>query len=82
MDTAEEYSSSGEEIPVSNEGRDAAEVAKASIEKYYMNMFKALGEREKRYVWKISILIYTSDENVTFKRWSSCPSAKQRRRNA
>lgn len=42
--------SSSDEMVVSPESQDAADVAMASISRYYTNMFKALSEREKRYV--------------------------------
>lgn len=41
--------SSSEEYIVSPDSLDAADVAKASIAKYYTNMFQAMNEREKRY---------------------------------
>lgn len=40
--------SSSEEYTVSPDSLDAADVAKASIAKYYTNMFQAMNEREKR----------------------------------
>jgi hypothetical protein len=56
MDTgSSDNSSSGEEAAVSSCSRDAADVAKASIENYYANMFKAIAEREKRYTDGITL---------------------------
>lgn len=40
--------SSSEEIVISKQSQEAAEVAKASIARYYTNMFNAIAERQKR----------------------------------
>lgn len=49
MEHSTSESCSSDELQVSPESQDAADVAKASIGRYYTNMFKALTEREKRY---------------------------------